>query len=180
VEWAVRKRADATISDLREREEGTPVTVGGVVTSLQRKFTKSGEPITIFVLEDLQAAVEVTAFAKATREVGHKLVDDAVVVVKGRVEVRDDTRRLRCFDVEVLEGLSDTVPPLRLKLPATTLSGPRIELLKRVLTEHPGESRVFLHLGNGKVLRLDDRFAVDLTSVVGELRVHFGHDAVAF
>jgi DNA polymerase III subunit alpha len=180
VEWAVRKRADCTIADLREREEGTQATVGGVVTSLQRKFTKSGEPITIFVLEDLQAAVEVTAFAKATREVGHKLVDDAVVVVKGRVEVRDDTRRLRCFDVEVLEGLSDAVPPLRLRLPAGSLSGPRIELLKRVLSDHPGESRVFLHLGNGKVLRLDDRFAVDLTSVVGELRVHFGHEAVAF
>jgi hypothetical protein len=65
-------------------------------------------------------------------------------------------------------------------LPAASLSGPRIDLLKRVLSEHPGESRVFVHLGNGKVLRLDDRFAVDLSGVVGELRVHFGNEAVAF
>jgi DNA polymerase-3 subunit alpha len=37
---------------------------------------------------------------------------------------------------------------------------------------------VFLHLGDGKVLRLSDHFCVDLAGVVGELRVAFGHDAV--
>jgi DNA polymerase-3 subunit alpha len=180
VEWAVRKRADATIADLKERDEGTQVTVGGVVTAIQRKFTKSGEPITIFVLEDLQAAVEVTAFAKATREVGHKLVEDAVAVVKGRVEVRDDTRRLRCFDVEVLEGLSDTVQPLTIRIPAESLSPPRIELLKRVLSEHPGASPVVLQLAKDKRVRLHDSFAVDPTSIAGAIRVHFGHEAVVF
>ncbi|HEX9258618.1 MAG TPA: hypothetical protein VF855_03710, partial [Acidimicrobiales bacterium] len=63
--------------------------------------------------------------------------------------------------------------------PAVSLTEERIGALKRLLTEHPGDSRVFLHLGGGKVLRLSDEFCVDLTRVVGELRVTFGHDAVA-
>jgi len=47
------------------------------------------------------------------------------------------------------------------------------------LSEHPGQSQVFLHIGQGKVLRLADDYCVDLPRVVGELRVAFGHDAVA-
>jgi DNA polymerase-3 subunit alpha len=37
---------------------------------------------------------------------------------------------------------------------------------------------VFLHVGQGKVVRLADEFCVDLDRAVGELRMLLGHDAV--
>ena len=65
--------------------------VGGVVTSLVRKYTKRGELMATFVLEDLQSAVEVWVFPRTMTDVGHLLADDAVVCVKGRLDLRDDT-----------------------------------------------------------------------------------------
>jgi DNA polymerase III subunit alpha len=111
-------------------------------------------------------------------EHGHKLVEDAVVIVRGRLEARDETPKLLCQDIEVFDGIVDGAPPLRIKLAAHGLSEERINLLKSILKEHPGESPVYLHIGQGKVLRLTDDFCVDLDRVVGELRVAFGHDAV--
>ena len=44
--------------------------------------------------------------------------------------------------------------------------------------EHPGDSQVFMHLGE-QVLRLPDQFCVDATNgLVGELRVLLGPDAL--
>ena len=37
---------------------------------------------------------------------------------------------------------------------------------------------MYLHIGQGKMLRLADEFRVDLDRAVGELRMLLGHDAV--
>jgi DNA polymerase-3 subunit alpha len=134
----------------------------------------------VFTLEDLQDGIEVCVFPRAMVEHGHKLADDAVVLVKGRLDARDDTPKLLCHEVTVVEGLSEAAPPLRIRLPATAVTEERVATLKRLLGEHPGESKVLLDLGAGKVLRLPDDFAVDLGRAVGELRVAFGHDCVTF
>jgi DNA polymerase-3 subunit alpha len=63
-------------------------------------------------------------------------------------------------------------------LPATSLTKDKIDLLKRILRDHQGDSQVYVQLGAGKTLRLADDFCVDLDRAVGELRVAFGHDAV--
>jgi len=178
VESALRRRTDGTIADLEERPDGDVLTVGGVVTSLQRKFTKKGDAMGVFVLEDLQDAVEVTLFPRVMQEQGYKLSDDAIVILRARVDRRDDSPKLIGMDITPFEGFGDDAPPLRVHLPASALSDERIGRLKTVLAEHPGESPVFLHLGEGKVLRLPDQHRVDLARVVGDLRVAFGHDAV--
>jgi DNA polymerase-3 subunit alpha len=178
-ERVLRRKADCTVAEALEREDGSPVVVGGVITNLQRKFTKKGDPMAVFVLEDLQSSIEVMVFPKTMLDHGFKLVGDAVVVMKGRVDGRDETPKLVCMDLSVVEAVSDAAPPLRLRLPALSLSEERIGTLKRLLAEYPGDSQVFLHVGDGKVLRLADDYCVDLPRVVGELRVAFGHDAVA-
>ncbi len=178
VETALRRRVDCSIGDLNEKEDGAMVVVGGVITGLQRKFTKKGDQMAVFVLEDLQDSIEVMLFPRAMTEQGHKLADDAVVTIRGRVDARDDQPKLMASDITVVEGLDDNAPPLRLKLSPNALNEFRIAQLKKVLRDNPGDSRVLLHLGDNKVLRLADEFCVNLDRAVGELRVVFGHDAV--
>ncbi len=67
---------------------------------------------------------------------------------------------------------------MRLRLPGHALDELKIQRLKRILREHPGDSVVQIDIGQGKVLRLADEFRVDLDRSVGELRMAFGHDAV--
>ena len=156
------------------------VVLGGLITNLSRKFTKKGDQMAVFVLEDLDSAIECTVFPRMLTEQGHKLVDDAIVTVKGRIDKRDETRvGFMVQDVQILEGLeTGNSAPLRLRVPATSLNELKIHQIRKILRDHPGDSPVYLHIGQGKVLRLADDFCVDLDRVVGELRMALGHDAV--
>ena len=180
VEAALRRKVDCGIADALEREDGSNLTLGGVITGLARKFTKKGDQMAVFTLEDLDSSIEVTVFPRVLLEQGHKLVDDAIVTVKGRIDKRDESRvGFMAQDVAVVESLdTSSTAPLHLKIPAGALSELKIHQLRRILRDHPGDSPVYLHIGPGKILRLADDFCVDLDRVVPELRVAFGHDAV--
>jgi DNA polymerase-3 subunit alpha len=156
------------------------VTVGGVITNLARKFTKKGDQMAVFVLEDLSSAIEVTVFPRMLQEQGHRLTDDAIITLKARVDRRDETRLgLMAQDVTVLDELETTAAgPLRLRVPASALNELKIHQIKKVLRDHPGDSPVYLHIGQGKVLRLADEFRVDLDRAVADMKVLLGHDAV--
>jgi DNA polymerase-3 subunit alpha len=180
VEAALKRKTEQSIGELESLDDGAQVLVGGVITGLARKFTKRGDQMAVFVLEDLEASIEVTVFPRTLQEQGHKLEDDVIVAVKGRLDKRDESRfGLIAHDVQVMQGLSDgPAPPLRLLLPSHALDELKIQRLKRILRDHPGDSVVMIELGRGKVLRLSDEFRVDIDRAVGELRMAFGHDAV--
>jgi DNA polymerase-3 subunit alpha len=178
-EKALARRVDCSLIDLSDLEDGTMRTVGGVITNLQRKWTKKGELMAVFTLEDLQTSVEVMVFPKSMADHGHKLADDAVVIITGRVDKRDDLPKLIPREIEVFEPMSDETPPIRIQVSPNALSDAVIERLKSLLGDFPGKSEVFLHLGHQQVIRLPDEFAVDAGGgLVGELRVLLGADAV--
>jgi DNA polymerase III subunit alpha len=180
VEAALKRKVDQSIAELADLDDGAQVVVGGVITNLGRKFTKKGDQMAVFVLEDLDASIEVTVFPRMLQEQGHKLEDDAIVAVKGRLDRRDESRfGLVAQTITVLSGLADgPAPSLTLRLPSTSLDELRIQRLKRILRDHPGDSIVQIEIAAGKVLRLSDEFRVDIDRSVGELRMAFGHDAV--
>jgi DNA polymerase-3 subunit alpha len=131
----------------------------------------------VFTLEDLQGQLEVMVFPKTMAVVGYKLTDDAVVVVKGKLDKREDQPKLIAMDVEVFDGVGDGAPPVRIKLP-TSVSDHQVARLRALIAEHPGESPVFLHVGQ-QVVKLSDRDCVDTTrGFVGAVREAFGADCL--
>jgi len=178
-EGALRRRCDGRLGDLAELDDGTIRTFGGVVTNLQRKWTKKGDLMAVFALEDLQTSVEVMVFPKSMTDHGHKLTDDAIVIVRARVDARDDQPKLIAMDIEHFEPMSGEAFPLRVKVAAAAVSEVLIEDLKRLLGEHPGDSPVLLHLGEQKVLRLPEAWTVDVApGLLAELRVLLGPAAI--
>jgi DNA polymerase-3 subunit alpha len=179
-EGALRRRIDCSLADLAEAEDGAIKVCGGVVTSLQRKMTRNADLMAVFTLEDLQSSAEVMVFPKTMQAVGHKLADDVIVIVKARVDKREDQPKLIAMEVEVFEGITDGAPPLRIQVAPHRVDEQLISRLKTLLLDHPGEAQVFLHLGEQQVLRLPDQFCVDTTrGLMGELRVLLGPDALA-
>jgi DNA polymerase III subunit alpha len=177
-EASLRRRVEVSLADLEGIEDGSMRNVGGLVTGLQRKWTKKGDLMAVFVLEDLQSSTEVMVFPKTMAAYGHLLEDDVVVIVRARVDKREDQPKLMAMELEQFEVMADARPPLRLKLSPNSLSESLLASLKELLAEHPGGSDVFVHLGE-RVLRLPDQFSVDRsTGLMGELRVLLGPDAV--
>jgi DNA polymerase-3 subunit alpha len=180
VEAQLRRKCDATLADAETLEDGAVRNVGGVITGLQKKWTKKGDLMAVFVLEDLQGSMEAMVFPKTMTEIGHKLADDQVVVMRARFDKRDDTPKLICMDLDVFEAADVAAsPPVRVRLSPSGLRAGQVAQLKELLTEHPGDSEVYLHLGETKVLRLGTEFTVNpQNGLVAELRVLLGPDAV--
>ena len=83
----------------RRPERLTSVVVGGVVTALSRRYTRRGELMATFVLEDLESAIEVFVFPKTMQEYGMRLEDDAIVCVRGRLDMREDVPKLVAMEI---------------------------------------------------------------------------------
>jgi DNA polymerase-3 subunit alpha len=178
-EASLRRRTESTIAELEGVEDGTMRTTGGLVTSLQKKWTRKGDLMAVFTLEDLQSTVEVMVFPKTMQNYGHLLDDDAVVIVRGRVDTRDDQPKLMAMELERFEPVVDGNPPVHINLRPAALSDELLSALKALLSEHPGESQVFLHIGERQVLLLPDNFAVSATAgLLAELRELLGPEAV--
>jgi DNA polymerase-3 subunit alpha len=179
VERALKQHAEATVAEAREKREGEVAVVAGVVTSLNRRYTKRGELMATFTLEDLHAAVDVWVFPKTMHEYGPLLADDAIVCVKGRLDLRDDTPKIVALEIKRPEVTSDDdILPIRLSLPLSRLTESTVSALKRVLSEHPGPCPVFLHVGE-KILRLPADFNVDARNgLLAEVRVLLGPNAL--
>ncbi len=181
-ERALAKRSDCSLGDLSDKEDGTRVVIGGVVTNLVRKWTKKGELMAVFSLEDLADSVECMVFPKTMQLFGHVLNDetnDQVVVLDARVDGRDDLPKLIVGSVELLDlsGMTE-VPPLRLRVPAHRLDDRVLYRLRDAVVGHPGDTPVFIQLAQHTV-RLPDQFCVDTSNgLVGELRELFGADCV--
>jgi len=178
VESSLRRLTEATLADLREAREGEVKVVGGVVTNLSRRWTKRGDLMATFVLEDLEAAMEVFVFARVMEEYGALLEDDAVVCVKGRLDARDDQPKLVAMEIRRPELKAEGSRPLTITPPLSVLTRSKVDQLKSLLAGHPGDSPVHLRVGT-KVLALPEQFNVEPRGVVGLLRELFGAGAVS-
>jgi len=184
-ERALARHTDVSLAELREGSlfggpDDAPVrSVGGVVTDLRRTYTKKGDLMARFVLEDLESSMEVFVFPKVMAEVGGLLENDAIVVVRARLDVREEEPKLMAMEVRRPALAATDDEPLRVVLPLGSLSPETVDRLKELLSAHPGPAPVLLQVGE-KTLRLPPEFNVNTKGgLVGELKWLFGATAVA-
>ncbi|HEY1639082.1 MAG TPA: DNA polymerase III subunit alpha [Streptosporangiaceae bacterium] len=93
--------------------DGQVVTVGGILSGVRRKVTRQGLAWASATLEDLAGAVEVLVFPSAYEQFGARLAEDAIVLIRGRLDRREDIPQLVAMDVRepVLEPGHRAAPP---------------------------------------------------------------------
>ncbi|MGH9190345.1 MAG: DNA polymerase III subunit alpha [Acidimicrobiales bacterium] len=174
VEASLRRHTDCSLAELREQRDGDTRWVGGVVTALSRKYTKRGDLMAVFTLEDLQSAVEVMVFPRTMTEYGPMLAEDAIVCVKGRLDLREDAAKIVCLELKRPEVGREADLPVRINLAPSGMTSSLLGRLKALLRDHPGRQPVHVHMDR-TVLRLPDEFRVDAANgLFAELRVLLG------
>ncbi|MCW2585058.1 MAG: polymerase alpha subunit [Frankiales bacterium] len=167
VEHVIAAAVDCPVSALVDKDDGASVVVGGILSSVTRKVTKQGNAWAVVQLEDLEGAVEVMFFPATYQSAAVHLVEDAVVLVRGRVDKRDETPKLIASDITVPDLSIGPRGPVTVSMPTPKCTPPVVERLKEVLAAHPGTTEVHLQLVNGTkttVVRLDDRLRVTATA----------------
>ncbi len=180
---ALAARTDGSIDSVRERAEelslaGRPVTIGGLLAEVQVRTTRAGQQYARVVVEDLGGALEVIISARKFDELSGYLAKDNVVLLKGRIDLRDDEVRFSVLDLTMLARDGDE-GELRLALRTQDLTAPAIATLREILARHPGKSPVIVETGtSGKAFKLGPEFSVNIAAVVGDLRSEFGRNVI--
>ncbi|HWH30113.1 MAG TPA: DNA polymerase III subunit alpha, partial [Mycobacteriales bacterium] len=178
VEHVLAAAVDCPVSAIAELDDGKTVTVGGILSSVTRRVTKQGNPWAAVQLEDLEGSVEAMFFPASYAAAAVHLVEDAVVLVRGRVDKRDDVPKLIANEVMIPDLSQGPRGPVVVQLPTPRVTPPVVERFKEVLSAHPGTTEVHLQLVNGPrktVVRLDDRLRVTATpSLFADLKALLG------
>ena len=176
-ERILRKHAPRPIAAIIDEapKEGE-IVLAGMISSVDRRVNKKGEPWAIVTIEDLDASMEVLFFPKSYSVMYEDLVADSAVAVKGRVNWRDE--RMSVFasgvvSLDIADAQAGLVQPLVLKADALKLDHATVGELKSALIAHAGDTPLTLVLcyRNRETPLSIDGFSVSVTSaLLGELK----------
>jgi len=187
VEHVLASQTDCSVAELmadEERPDGTQVTVGGLITNLQRKVTRKGDAYAIAAVEDLEGAIEVVFIPQTYQVVAPHLHEDRIVLVKGRLNRREEAPKLLAMELSLPDiETSEARGPVVITLPASRCVPPVVDRLKEVLGAHPGTVEVHLQLqagGRTTVMRLDDGLRVQPSpALYGDVKALLGQGSLA-
>ena len=161
VRGALRARVDCSLAELAGKQDGSWVTVGGIVTDCKKIRTKSGNQMMFATLDDVEGQVEMLVFKADEAESAAVIQPDAVVLVRGRLDHKErGETKLVVQEAERFEPDAEEIAaapsaasaasgPFEVEIEAGMLSEGLIEELKAVLEHHRGEAEVHLAIRNG-------------------------------
>ena len=82
---ALRERVDCSLADAAAKEDGSWVTVGGIVSEAKKVRTRSGAYVMFATLDDLEGRLELFV-RDASGEAAESIELDRVILVRGRVD----------------------------------------------------------------------------------------------
>ena len=147
VEHVLRSHTDMTISQLLEDgpQDGM-VTIGGLITGIQRKVSRQGASWAVVNVEDLEGAIEVLFFSNTYNQYALSLTEDRVVVVRGRFSRTDEQVRFTALEMKMPDISAAPMGPLLISLPAAQVTPPIVDRIKEILRSHPGKREVHLQV----------------------------------
>ena len=149
-EEAVEEVGTHTTTSLDKVDNGHPVSVCGVLHSVQHRRNKEGRPWASAVLEDRDGSVELLVFANQFAAVEERLVQDQPVLVTGSVRAEDNSgRRVSVQEVTLLKNARAPQPEhayVSLTLRSDDEVGSVASRLRELVDGHPGQTNLSLRL----------------------------------
>jgi len=185
LEVALAKHAGASIAELNDNppDDGEQVTVAGLITSVQHRVARnSGNPYGMVTIEDFGGELTVMFLGKTYQEFGPRLQADSIVVLRGRVNHRDDGITLQAMTLQMPDfGVATDNGPLVLSVREQRATVDVVTELEAVLRRHRGSTEVRLRLVRdeaARVFELPHRIA-PTAGFFGEVKSLLGPRALA-
>jgi DNA polymerase-3 subunit alpha len=169
-------------ANLSQCADGSEVKLVGLIAKVKHTLTRAKqEKMAILKLEDLEGVVEILVFPLAFQKVSRYIQPNTVVLVKGRVDLKEDTPKIIVNDLFPVEEIYRLVSAVNINL-----SGIRenlFESLKGLLVISRGNVPIYLHLdmptksrvqlvvGDGFYVTPSEKLVQDIESLLGENRL---------
>jgi len=178
----LKRFTSCSTANLHDYEDGREIKLVGLIAKIKQTVTRAKqERMAILKLEDLEGIVEVLVFPQAFQKSSRYIQPNTVVLVKGRLDRREDTPKIVANDLFPMDEVYKLISSVNINL-----SGIRenlFETLKELLTRYPGRIPLYLHLdtpaksrvhlvvGDGLFVSPSDKLVQDIESLLGEDRV---------
>jgi len=161
-------------------QDNDRVILGGILASVNQKVTRNNSIMAFLKLEDLTGTIEVIVFPKTLDKVKELCVTDSLVIVKGRLSLKEDEPpKLICESIEPLEKMNTSKVYLRVEdtIAAKELNKNLRELL---IKEYLGDTPIYIFASREKQkFRVPrDRWVSLESDVIGLLKETLGEENV--
>ncbi|CAB1253450.1 DNA polymerase III subunit alpha [Clostridium sp. WLY-B-L2] len=158
-------------------KDGDRVTVGGVLSEVSKKITRNNDMMAFAKIEDLYGIVEIIIFPKVFQKFKNLIYDDSMIIVKGRVSVREEEDpKLLCENIEPLVRVD--IDKLYILIKDQLALKETVDEIKTIFSNFRGNMPVYLCTKKErKKFRLDRELWVEPNSeLVSILKRRFGEE----
>ena len=154
-------------------KDGRHYIVGGLISNVTVKLTKTNQNMAFVTLEDLYGTVEVILFPRDYQKYRDLLVMDTGVYVRGRASVSEETGKLVA---ELVLSMDQLPKEVWIQVPDVGCFQEKQESLYQVIRQFPGELPLVIYSRKEKAIKRLPAYEniSDAPSVLEELTLLFG------
>jgi len=179
---ALKRFVSSSISDLNTHNDADEIKIVGLISKIKNTVTRAKqEKMAILKLEDLEGSVELLVFPRAYQKVSRYIQPNTVVLVKGSLNLKEDTPKVLVDDLfpfegiyKLITGMSINLSGLRENVFATlkeVLAASRGDIPIYLNLDTPAKSRVQMVVGENFYVAPSEKLIEEIESLLGEERL---------
>lgn len=134
---------DATTETIDQHRQGDRLTIAGVIMGLSHKTTRRGDHFAIFRLEDQYGSLRVIVWPDVYDTAAPALAPEALVAVKGRLEIQDNAATLVAEEIIDIERLRERMArTMIVHMKSAAMTPTKVDQLYGLMDRHRGECAV--------------------------------------
>ena len=138
------------LEDIQKLSDREQVVLGGIVTGIRQKYTKTGKPCGFITIEDFNGSGVLALFGEDWGRWAGMFVEGSTVYVLGELKQRfrdSNIFDLKVTDVNYMQTVKDKIlTKLTISINTDKLDSQVVEELNELIKEYPGKTQLFFQL----------------------------------
>lgn len=89
-------------------KDGDRVIIGGIITGITKKITKTNSMMAFITVEDLYGSIEIIVFPKTFEKYKELILEDNIIIINGRVNMREEEKpKILCESIEKMAKINN-------------------------------------------------------------------------
>ena len=161
VQSLLERDTNTMVAEVKEKENGEQIVLGGLITTAKKIITKTGKPMITGTFEDLSGSLPIVLFPGNFDRCEMHFNEEEIVLLHGKVSFRQDEPQVVVDNLTPIRQDSNKLRALHLNIELVS-DMQLLQTVQQTLTQFRGIHPVYLHTPRG-VIATGPKNHVDLT-----------------